>query len=99
ASFGAGGPELAGRHFTFFSARCNTARENNRKLAENRPAFKKLTHVKAAVDVQRLAGDISGLIARQEGHGGGNLLRRAETPDRDLPDQGIALLFGQLTSH
>src|ERR1700759_3403128 len=56
-------------------------------------------HVHAAVDVQLAAGDVAGLLRRQEGHRLGDLLRPAEAAERDLPQQRGLLGLGQHLGH
>src|SRR5207253_615464 len=49
--------------------------------------FLLLNHRHAAVDVKRLAGDVSGLVARKVNDGGGDLVRFAHTTGGNSPKQ------------
>ena len=56
--------------------------------------YRSAGHV-AAVDVELEAGDELGVVAGEEGHAGGDVLRRAEVPHRrelghPVPDRGVA---------
>ena len=46
-------------------------------------ASETLAHVQAAVDVEDLAGDVGGFVAREENDGGGDFAVRAEAAERD----------------
>src|SRR5215831_451197 len=91
---------------TIFLTRCSTfsiagsfplggcARNSKvRIVAESHCHFS--THVHAAVDVQRRAGDIGGLRRREEGHGRGHVLRIAQPAERNLLKERVSLLLRQ----
>ena len=50
-------------------------------------------HDHAAIHRERLPGNVLGLRARQEGDGGGDILRLAEAAQRDLLDDGALDMF------
>ena len=51
-------------------------------------------HVRAAVDVDLLAGDVGGFLGGQEQDGGGDLLGLAGTAHGDAVDDGLGLFGG-----
>src|SRR5262245_56248881 len=57
--------------------------------AAARPGPRSSEHPVTAVDADRLAGDVPGVLGREEHHRAGDVLRLAEAPERDALDQSL----------
>src|SRR5690606_31877514 len=56
-------------------------------------------HVHATVHRHRSSSDIGSTVRSQESDDLGNFFRLTETPQRNLPQQGVTLSFRQLARH
>src|SRR6266513_3211920 len=58
-----------------------------------------LRHIHAAVDVQHCSRDVAAAGRNEIGDGGGGVIRRAETPERNVLEQRLSLYVGKRARH
>ena len=75
------------------------ARRSALSAGQRRADHDRSDHGHAAVDVERLPGDVAGLLAREVDAGGGDVAPLAEAPGGDRGEQGLLLRVRQRVGH